>query len=321
MSKVYNTELQARVQAYMEENGLTMRAAATSMGLGDRTKLSLWLGSKYERGDVGKMEAQISEFFRILDAQQAQPVYTSPVTVGPERYVPTSISRKMYNKIQYTQITKGVGIIHGDSGIGKTVTAAKYVEDNPSTAIYIDVDPVTGVLSRFIRRLAEELKIPHNRDQGYLLDEIKAKLLGTNIVLIIDEAQHLKYTTMELITRWTDPHPLTHKPGIGIALVGNSQIYDRMSRRNKFGMYDQQMNRSRPMGFSRMQLTREDVSLLFPGVGEAGREQEASFLYELCHRERSLRNAAFIWNDAVNAMDVSYKNLKCIAQSMGILVA
>ena len=319
MSKEYNALLQNRVRTYIQEVGTQVQAAA-NIGVG-KTKLSLWLGSKYESGDVDGLERQLSEFFRIQDDRKAQPAHTSPERIEPGRYVPTSVSESVYKSIRYGQLMKGITMIHGDSGIGKTMGAAKYVRDNPTTSVYLEVSPTTGVLSRFIKMLAAELGIPSSRDQGFLVSEIKARLLGTSKVVIIDEAQNLKYTTMEEIRNWTTPHPITGKLGVGIVLIGNSQMHRRMLGGRKEDLFAQQFNRSRPRLFTRKQITKEDVQMIFPGLDAADRDKESNFLLAVCHSKWAIRNATHIWNDAVNNEDISYPQLQRIAQTMGIGVA
>ena len=325
MSEQYNAALQARLRQYVAEAGNQAQAAA-NIGIG-KTMISLYLNSNYGKdstfgkGDLAGTEQKLAEFFRIQDARKAQPSQTSPSRIRPGHYVPTTVSEHVYKTIRYCQLEKGITMVHGDSGIGKTMAAAKYVRDNPTTAIYLEVSPTTGVLSRFIRLLAAELRIPDRRDQGYLVAEIKARLMGTNRVVIIDEAQNLKYTTMEEIRNWTTPHPITGVPGVGIVLIGNTQIHRRMIGGRKEDLYAQQFNRSRPRPYSRRQITRGDVQMIFPGLDVPGHEKETDFLLAVCQSKWAIRNATHIWNDAVNDEDISYAKLQGIAQSMGIGIA
>ena len=62
MSKLYNTELQQRVQGYIQEIG-SQTQAADNMGVG-KTRLGLWLKSNYDKGNIERLEQQLSEFFR-----------------------------------------------------------------------------------------------------------------------------------------------------------------------------------------------------------------------------------------------------------------
>lgn len=62
MSKVYNSALQARVEQFLKEKGLSQSKAAPIIGIGE-TRLSLYRSSKYD-GDVAKLESKLEEFFK-----------------------------------------------------------------------------------------------------------------------------------------------------------------------------------------------------------------------------------------------------------------
>lgn len=324
MSEQYNVQLQARLRAYCAEVG-SQRAAADKIGV-KPTILSLYLNSNYGKdsdfgkGDLAGTEKKLVEFFRIHDARKAQPSQHAAERIIPGNYVPTSVSEHVYKAIKYCQLEKGITMIYGDSGIGKTTAAAKYVRDNPTTTIYMKVSPASGVHSRFIKKLAAKLRIAASKDIGLLVEDIKAKLYGTNWVLIIDEAHHLRYNTMEEIRDWTDYDPIDNTPGVGVVLIGNSIMYKRMQGRNE-EKYQQQENRCRPRPYSRRQITGEDVRMIFPGLDVAGKEKEVNFLLALCRSKWGIRHATAIWNDAVNAEDISYMTLQGIAQGMGIGIA
>ena len=53
-------------------------------------------------------------------------------------------------------------------------------------------------------------------------------MFGRKKVIIIDEAQNLKFLTLEEIRGWVDEDIFTGKPGIGIVLIGNVEVYNKM---------------------------------------------------------------------------------------------
>lgn len=315
MSKVYNSELQARLEQFCGREGAGSQAkAAAAIGLSQST-LSQFRRGIYE-GDIAEVENKLREHFAVMDARDQQPSNTSPYRLAGE-YVPTSISEQIYKTIRYCQLEKGIMIAHGDAGIGKTKAAAKYVHDNSTTSVYVEVTPTTGTLNRFVRLLARELGISETRDRWELIELIKGKLLGTSKVLIIDEAQHLKHLTLEEIRNWTQPHPITGRQGIGIVLIGNSQIHSRMVGRNE-DQFAQQFSRSRPHHYSATHIQKGDVEKMFPVLRDKSMDKELGFLLAISNSRWALRAAVNIWNDAVNGEDISYRNLKGIAQRMGI---
>lgn len=68
MGKQYNTELQAKVETYMKETGISQAKLAPMMNLSGAV-LSQYRRSVYDKGDVGDVERKIREFFQIKEEQ------------------------------------------------------------------------------------------------------------------------------------------------------------------------------------------------------------------------------------------------------------
>ena len=76
--------------------------------------------------------------------------------------------------------------------------------------------------------IAGKLRISENQRTEDLSRAISEKMRSSDYVLIIDEAQNLKFLALEEIRGWTEEDPETGKPGIGIVLIGNDEVYNRM---------------------------------------------------------------------------------------------
>ena len=68
MGKQYNAELQAKVEAYMKETGVSQAKLAPMMNLSGAV-LSQYRRSVYDKGDVEDVERKIREFFQIKEEQ------------------------------------------------------------------------------------------------------------------------------------------------------------------------------------------------------------------------------------------------------------
>ena len=68
MGKQYNAELQAKVETYMKETGISQAKLAPMMNLSGAV-LSQYRRSVYDKGDVGDVERKIREFFQIKEEQ------------------------------------------------------------------------------------------------------------------------------------------------------------------------------------------------------------------------------------------------------------
>ena len=190
------------------------------------------------------MENKLKEFFQIQEektqnAQKAEPFRTK-TSAG---YIPTTISEEAYKLIRYCQLEKGIVVIDGDAGIGKTKAAAKFLQDNPSTTVYVKATPSTGSTRSLLKMIAKTLKLPENQRTEDLSVSIQEKLRETDKVIIIDEAQNLKFLTLEEIRGWVDEDIFTGKPGIGIVLIGNVEVYNKMLGKQE-AIFAQQFNRT-----------------------------------------------------------------------------
>ena len=123
--------------------------------------------------------------------------------------------------------------------------------------------------------------MPENQRTEDLSLSIQEKLRNTDKVLIIDEAQNLKFLALEEIRAWVDEDPFTGKPGIGIVLIGNDEVYNKMLGKQE-AIFSQQFNRTRLHGrYRTVDVKKEDVSKLFPVLEERNMQQELNYLYNI----------------------------------------
>ncbi len=315
MEKTYNQELQKQLESYIEASHISQAKLAPKINI-SQTALSCWRRSQYD-GDIGALEHKIEEFLRVENAAQEQAVKAAPYLPVLE-YIPTSISEDVYNAICYCQMERGMVILHGDAGIGKTKGAEKFVRENPTAAVYIQATPASGTLGNILKLLARALRVPERRSKLDLLLAIREKLEGTNRVIIIDEAQHLKLNALEEIRTLSDPNSLTGQKGTGICLIGNTEVYSRMVGKQE-AQFAQLFSRIRMnRRYSTQKVQKKDVEALFPKLAEESAKEELKFLHSVCHSKWGIRGAVNLYNNAVNNADISYKGLYGMARSMGI---
>lgn len=316
MSKAYNPELQAKVERFLKETGMSQAKAAPKMGI-SQTALSQYRRSMYDNGDIDALESKLVEFFRTQEEQEASTEKALPYRPIQD-YIPTSISEDVCKMIRYCQLEKGMVIIHGDAGIGKTKGAEKFVRENPTASVYIQATPSIGSLGNLLKVIARALRVPESRNKLELMLTIREKLEGTNKVIIIDEAQHLQLRALEEIRAWADPNPITGQPGVGIALIGNTEVYTRMVGKQE-ARFAQLFSRIRMNRYySTNKVTTDDVKALFPKLADEGQEKELTFLHGICRSKWGIRGAVNVYNNAVNNEDISYEGLYGMARNMGI---
>lgn len=319
MGRQYDTGLQERVERYLKENGLSQAKAAPIMGL-SQAVLSAYRNSKYDKGDIAAVEKKLKEFFQIQDERQESSQRAEALRgKADDGYIRTSISEGAYKSIRYCQLEKGIVVIDGDAGIGKTKAAAKFYKDNPNTTVYVKASPSTGSTRSLLKLIARALSMQDNLRTEDLSAAIQEKLRQTDKVIIIDEAQNLKFLTLEEIRGWVDEDIMTGKPGIGIVLIGNVEVYNKMLGKQE-AIFAQQFNRTRLHSRYRTQdVTREDVEMFFPALKEKGMQQELNYLLSISHSKWGIRGMVNVFNNAVNNEDISLAGLERMAGTMGLL--
>lgn len=226
MSKAYSSDLQIKVEQLIQTRNVSQAKAAQMMGV-NAGFLSLFLSNKAYKGNIEEQEAKLTEFFTLQAEHEIAKEKALPFRAADD-YVETSISEDVYKLIRYCQMEKGMVVIHGDAGIGKTKGAEKFARENPTNTIYIQATPSSGTLNSVLKLLARALRIPETRSKLDLIHDIRQKLATTSKIIIIDEAQHLKLAALEEIRTLSDPNSITGDTGTGIVLIGNTEVYNRM---------------------------------------------------------------------------------------------
>lgn len=316
---MYNSDLQLKVRDYIGTKEISQATASKTMGV-SKAFLSLFLNDKPYSGDIAGQEAKLQEFFNFVDEKDASRNADIP-HIDAQDYVPTSISEDVYKLIRYCQIERGMVVIHGDAGIGKTKGAEKFARENPTSTIYIQATPSSGTLNSILKLIARALKIPEVRSKLDLINDIRTKLRHTNKTIIIDEAQHLKLAALEEIRTLSDPNAITGDAGTGIVLIGNTEVYNRMLGKGeaRFAQLFSRVRMNRYYGTEKVQ--EEDILKLFPAyTADNTHKEEIKFLHGVCRSKWGIRGAVNVYNNATNHEDISYRGLVNMSRQMGIAV-
>ena len=285
-----------KLKEYLEENKITYTDLANRIGI-SKSILSQYMSGTYKAPQT--TDIKIAEFF----ARQEQSSQMPKTNVGSVSFAKTSIANEVLNTRAICQIQRKMGCIYGDAGIGKTMAIKEYARNN-SECIVITVTKATSRERSFLETLCEELHIPIGRIDR-MHKACKAKLDQSEKVLIIDEAQHLPYSTIE------DVRALNDDDGIGIVLVGNYEINDKLTKQG----YDQLSSRvGLPKLLVNSEIQREDVKLIFSELGE----KEIDILYAIARSRWCLRGAVNVYSNAVMNDDISADGLKGMARAMGM---
>ncbi|MFT9496341.1 AAA family ATPase [Anaerosolibacter sp.] len=292
-------ELIRKLEQYIEASGDSQSATAKKIGISP-TALSQLLKGKYPNPQT--LEKKITEFLDISEQE-------SQIIKRPE-FVMTSISKTVLDTISYCHIQKAIGLVYGDAGIGKS-EAVKQYEREYSEAIVIRVSKAFTREKSLLKILARKLRVAENKKIEDLYMDCIERLDGSGKLLIIDEAQRLPHSTIELL------RDLHDDAQVGVVFIGNHQVYSKMHGKGE-AAFAQIFSR---VGIRKCVLTShvkiEDIQMLFPEYDEE-KEAELKVLHQIAQTKWGIRGAVNLYTNACNNGDTSYKGIVGMAKYMGI---
>lgn len=158
------------------------------------------------------------------------------MTPDPAFFFPSKQHRAAIAGLIYlVEFRKGFGILTGGIGTGKTmlcrILLSRLGEDT-QTALIVHPPRKRGDL---LQAIMDEFEIPTGADRGmykrvekiqqYLIEQLN---VGQNVVLIIDEAQHLDSNVLEEVRMLSNMETEKEKI-LQIILVGQEELRDKMA--------------------------------------------------------------------------------------------
>lgn len=195
------------------------------------TALNRWLKGTYE-GNNTEVERKIQ---RWLDTTHAARAETAALPEAPD-YVETPTGAKVLQALGYAQLAGDIAVIYGGAGVGKTTAIRRYAEQAPNVFV-ATMTPASASVVTALEEICEALSITAAGGAAKLHRAIVKRLAGTRGLLVIDESQHLSVAALDQVRSIHDAL------GIGIALVGNEQVYARMAGGNRAAYLDRLYSR------------------------------------------------------------------------------
>lgn len=148
-----------------------------------------------------------------------------------------------------------------------------------------------------------------------LMEEVRERIAGTNKVIVVDEAQHLKLPAIEELRSLSDPDIVTGTPGNGVCLIGNSEVYDRIKGKAQAEFAQMFTRVKMPRHYLASRITVEDIHKLFPALEG---EKELEFLLGIARSVYGIRTAQSVYENAIELEDTSVAMLKRVAKNMSV---
>ncbi len=155
---------------------------------------------------------------------------------------------------------RGIGLVTGDSGSGKTTTCRKLVSElHTGVHRVLYVSMTTGNAMDLYKSIAWELGLPTERNRAAVFRQIRAevsRLCSENRlrpILIVDEAHHLRMELLEELRLLTN-YAMDSENRLTVVLVGHPELRRRLGLAALEALAQRVVVRAHVRG-----LTREEV--------------------------------------------------------------
>lgn len=241
-------------------DGLTQGQVATEAEMSPAT-LSLYLRGQYT-GSPANIEKKLGKWLAGREEQEAARARIP----APPTFVKTRTAAELMSSLQYAHALGTMTAVMGVPGIGKSEACKEYQRRYSSVWIASMAAHSPGVVPA-LKRVCRAVGGVESTGASTLADEIQRKISGTSGLLIIDEAHHLSLPSLDALRALYDDS------GVAIALVGDIQLADKLSR------MPQVNSRIAPKLYRRQPL-KDDVDALLDAWGIEQKRQR-TYLHQL----------------------------------------
>ncbi|CAM3278796.1 DNA transposition protein [Xenorhabdus nematophila ATCC 19061] len=274
-AQTVQADVRAAIRSAVEHDGVTYSHIARESSLSG-TALSQFMNESY-RGDNDSVASKLSVWLENRSRR------ASEMPEAPD-FVQTKTVRQIWSALQYAQIAQCISVIYGSPGVGKTKSLQQFARDRPNVWL-ITVSPSRASLSECLYELTLELGIGDApRRAGQLGRSVRRKLRGTSGLLIIDEADHLDYPVLEEL------RILQEDTGIGLALVGNHQVYSKLTGGNSRNVDFARLFSRIAKKVAILKTKKDDVQAISAAWGLG--QQERALVHQLAERPGALRTVS-----------------------------
>jgi DNA transposition AAA+ family ATPase len=206
MSDVYDGELYKKFFEVVgsPEEGKKISQAKAAQALGYSGGVISAYKSQSYKGDIKTLEKEIAGWLK----REERRLDRLEVPVAE-----TSTLEKIRRAVTIAQDEGDIAVIVGESGSGKTTALRQYALESHS-AILIEVDPSFSQVT-LMNEIARALGVEDKGGQNAVVARIIGTLAGRDAVLIVDEADYLSDSSLELLRR-----VINDKSHTGVVLVG-----------------------------------------------------------------------------------------------------
>ena len=210
--------LRDAIRQEMHRSSVSQSRLARESGI-SIPRINQWLGGKY-KGDNASIEQALQSWLRSTWESREQA--TKAIPVAPN-WLPTPTANKILLALKYAHRLSDITVIYGGAGLGKTLTARRYQEDNQNVWIATMTPSVISVTA-CLERVAYAVGVNHVPAGGARAEQaVVSRVEGSGGLIIIDEAQHLPVMCLDALRSLYDAS------GVGLAIMGNESVYTQLT--------------------------------------------------------------------------------------------
>jgi len=209
-------DIRARINALIESGEVNAAQISREANVNSST-LSQFRARKY----AGRNELIAERLLTWMETYQRRKEARRQIAEGPG-FVLTRTAGQVLDTLTYAHMAGDIVLIYGGAGTGKTEALREYTRNNAGVCLST-MTPAHATVATSLREIGKCIGVQPRRDNAALFDAICQGLADQRGLLIIDEAQHLGTKALDQIRSIHD------RVGCGIALVGNEQVYGRMT--------------------------------------------------------------------------------------------
>ena len=303
----HQLELLNKLDELQKSRGLSQTKLSELIGISGST-ISQLRNKKYP-ADPQQLFSILENYFGVKESAK--------LTYSEIEYADTSISSEVYDIIRICQVKGGLAVACGDAGIGKTKAARKFIKDHATNSILITVNHCIASIQPLLEVLADRVGAGTEKTRDKLWISIAGKLTD-GMVLIFDEAQHLPYTTIEVLRSFSD-YFNDKGQTLGICFIGNTDTVVRLgSKRAEFAQISNRTKQRKI--YTKDAIKRDDIIKLFPILEAEHKDKEIDLLWKIAKTPQALRGAINLFSNAYDNEDYSYKGLIAMMKFMDMQI-
>lgn len=221
MEKDEVKKIRTALSRYIEEGDKSQSQVAREIGISGAA-LSQFLSGTY-KGSISNICNKVKKYMNLQEQK-----LDTPQKPG---FVATEIAQEIKTVLSFCRLNDDIGVIVGDPGIGKSMTLKKYGKENHNV-VFISASPALRSPNSLLDELLHALGKKETGKLAVKQRTLIQHLADSGTMIIIDEAQHLTYSSLETIRAIYDG------ARISLVLAGNPLVLDEMrDKRAEFAQF------------------------------------------------------------------------------------